>query len=293
MKNLLENYLDYIHTEKDVLFSKWIGNSKLGKSKFASSALGKATVGTVGQSLNWGVFYIPATIMAWKAAKLAFSSATRKCGGIRANTPGFRVCVSKEKIKALEQRKTTSKKMLSGCGKASNPEICKEKFQLDIEKCNNRIEIEKNKIRETIGENKNLQQEFVGAIAGIAGMLVVDTAVNKALEVSLRTVQSVFSSAVRKCGVYKQGPEREICISKIKLNALTKKLGIYNRMLANCNKQKNPEDCKAKISEKLEKVNREIEIQKNNIIGYTKEAETAKREAEFKEEQKVQKKSNL
>jgi hypothetical protein len=113
---------------------------------------------------------------------------------------------------------------------------------------------------------------------------------DKAMFLSLRTSEALFSSAIRKCGIYKQGPEREICISKIKLNSLTKQLSIYRRLFAGCGKQKNPENCRNKITGKLEKLNREIEIQKNNLIAYTREIETQKRDQEFKEEEKRSKK---
>jgi hypothetical protein len=108
--------------------------------------------------------------------------------------------------------------------------------------------------------------------------------VDKALFLANRTAMALFNHASRKCGVYKQGPERELCISKIKLDALMKQLQIRKTILASCPKQKNPEKCNIKVKEQIAKILRNIDIQKNNVTIYQKEVMQTKEEKAKKEE---------
>jgi hypothetical protein len=208
---LLENYLDYLQ------------NEQLIKNLATSSASGVA----------WGVLWMPAALASWKAANVMFSQATRKCGGFKKSTPGFKVCVAREKIKALTQKVTIAKKMLAGCNTAKSPEICKEKFSIEIEKAKNRIEINQNKIREILGEQYNIDEQ--AGIAMLAAGIAVSMIVDKAIFAINRSVQAMFSQAVRKCGVYKSGPERDLCMSKIKVQILATKLGKLNGLVSKCN----------------------------------------------------------
>lgn len=272
MKKVLDKYLNFLNEQ-----------GVLGK---AVSFVGKNAGKAAGTSLVWGAFYIPATILAWRSANALFSQAVRKCGGIKKSTPGFKVCVAKERIKALEQKITIANKILSGCNKAKDPQICKDKFTLEIEKAKNRIEINQSKIKEILGEHENLQEilPLIPAVAGVATFLVAGMIADKALFLANRTAQGLFSQAVRKCGMFKEGPEREICISKYKLQSLTKQLQIHMSLLSKCSKQKDPAKCNEKLKAKIMKFNRDIQIQKDNITSYTKESEQQKREKEFKEE---------
>jgi len=277
---LLESYLTYLNEQSSI--------SKVG------SWAGKHATSGAKVSGMWGIFYIPATILAWKAANTMFSQAVRKCGGIKKSTPGFKVCVAKERIKALEQKIVVAKKILSGCNKSKNPEICKEKFEVEIEKAKNRILINQNKIKEVLGEQQNLQEIVpllvgaAGTVGGVAVAIAAGMLVDKAIFATNRSVQALFNQAVRKCGVYKEGPERELCISKFKLVALTKKLSELNGLTTKCNKDKNPEKCKEKVKKHIEKTIRDIQIQKDNIIAYKKEIETKKREEQLRAAMKAQ-----
>jgi len=94
--------------------------------------------------------------------------------------------------------------------------------------------------------------------------------VDKAIFVAWRSAAAMFSSAVRKCGAYKKGPEREICISRIKMNALKQKMSVLRRVKATCSKQKDPRSCNEKIDKELEKVTRDIQWHMDNIAGQNK-----------------------
>jgi len=94
--------------------------------------------------------------------------------------------------------------------------------------------------------------------------------VDKAIFVAWRTAAAMFSSAVRKCGAYKKGPEREICISRIKMNALKQKMSVLRRVKATCSKQKDPRACNEKLDKELEKVTRDIQWHIDNIAGQRK-----------------------
>jgi len=253
-------------------------------------------------SILFGLVATPALVGSWKLANQAFSQAYRKCGGFtKRSTPGFKVCVSKERIKILQQKITILSQVQ--CNKSKNPDLCKQQIKLKIEKAKNRIEVEKNKITEILGEQKNIQEiapVLAGAakaavgigstVGGLAIMTVAGAAADKAMFIALRSASALFSSATRKCGIYKKkGPERELCISKIKLVSLNKQLAIYRNLLNNCNKKRNPDICKQKIQQKIEKVSRDIEIQNNNLKAFSREIEIEKKEKEFKQNVKIQK----
>lgn len=273
MDNILDKYLSFLNEQVIVKAAKFVGKNA-----------GKAA----GTSLVWGALYIPATILAWRTSNAAFSQAVRKCGGIKKSTPGFKVCVAKERIKALQQKITVANKILSGCDKAKDPKVCKDKFTLEIEKAKNRIEINQNKVREILGEKENIQEilPLIPAVAGVATFMVAGIIADKALFLANRAAQSLFSQAVRKCGMFKEGPVREICISKYKLQSLAKQLQIHTSLISQCSKQKNPAKCSEKLKGKIGKLNRDIQIQKDNITAYTKEVDEQKREQEFREEMK-------
>jgi hypothetical protein len=264
---ILEKYLKYLQIDEQ---------SALMRSLSRGAATG----------LAWGILWVPATIASWKLANFMFNNAARKCGGLKKNDPGFKVCVARERIKALNQKIIIAKKVLGGCHTAKNPNICKEKFTLEIEKAKNRIEINENKIRDILGEHQNLDENV--AIAGLAASIAVGMIVDKAVFAINRSIQAMFSQAVRTCGVYKSGSERELCISKIKVEILTRKLNQLNTLLGKCNSDKNPIKCKEKISKHLQKTERDLQIQKDNVTAYTKEVEIQKREAQFKAQMKAE-----
>ncbi len=281
---ILNEYLEYLNDP-----SKKNINEVLGIDVEGSISTG------VKQGFEWGIFFIPATILAWKAASTLFSKATRKCGGIRKSTPGFKVCVSRERIKALKQKIALCDKLLSGCHGATDPEICKEKWAIQKQKAFNRINIEQGKINTILGgvtEQQHLQ-EFVPTVAGLAIMIAAGTVVDKLLFYMNRTVQGIFSKAVRQCGTYEDNAQRNLCIAKAKLSVEDLKARKLMEMVVKCNQDKNPIKCKEKLQHHIDKANREIQIAKDNIIAYKNEIATEEREKKFKEMLKMKKKAGI
>jgi hypothetical protein len=267
-------------------------------TKFVKSNIGSA----VGWSLWIGLAITPAIQASIRLANQSFSKAYRKCGGFtKRSTPGLKVCVSKERIKILQQKLLIFNQILSNCNKAKDPIMCKQKIMLQIEKSKNRIEVEKNKIIDILGEQKNLQEISpallkVGTVAagvgstasGIGIMLVAGMVADKAIFLALRTAAALFNSANRRCGVYKQkGSVRGLCIARVKLNSLKKQLTLYGNLLNNCAKKKNPEACKQKVQQKIEMIKRNIEVEENNIVAFQREIEIEKRDIQMKREMKV------
>jgi hypothetical protein len=244
----------------------------------------------------WGLFYIPATILAWKAASTLFSKATRKCGGMRSSTPGFKVCVSRERIKALKQKVALCDKLLSGCHGAKDPELCKEKWGIQKEKALNRIEIEQGKISTILGgvtEQQEHLQEFIGTVGGLAVMIGTGMIVDKLLFFMQRTAQGMFRKAVRQCGTYEDSPKRNLCMAKAKLAIEDSKARKLMDIVIKCNQEKDPIKCKEKLQKHIEKANREIQIAKDNIASYKNEIIIANREKQFKELLKMKKKAGI
>lgn len=282
--DILNEYLEYLNdpTKKNI------------KEQEKFNLAGSLSTG-VKQGFEWGLFYIPATILAWKAASTLFSKATRKCGGIRKSTPGFKVCVSRERIKALKQKSALSDKLLSGCSGAPNPDLCREKWEIQKQKSLNRIEIEQGKINTILGgvsEQQNLQ-EFVPVVANLAVMIAAGTVVDKLIFFVNRTAQGVFRKSVRQCGTYEDTPQRNLCMAKAKLVVTDSKARKLMGLVTKCNDDKNPARCKEKLQGHIDKANREIQIAKDNITAYKNEIATEEREKKFKEMMKMKKKAGI
>jgi len=275
--NLLENYLEFLNDQTVV-------------AKVASFVGKNLAVGAK-QSLFWGTVVTPAIWLAWRTTNLALSGVARKCGAFGKNTPGRQVCIAKERIKILQQKLKIATQVKNSCGKGKNPELCRQKASLEIDKIKNKILKNQNKIKEVMGENKqHLNETLPVAVAGLAISIFAGIMVDKALWTAWRSLQALFSSVVRKCGTFKKGPERELCISQQKLMIMNKKMMLLNKIMTSCPKQKDPIKCKEKITEKIKDLSRQIQIQKDNLITYKKEIEIKKREEEFKRAQKTESK---
>ena len=266
---------------------KFVPQTTKSFGKFMGSQVGAGAV----SSLKWTVGVTIGLGAAWKAANFAFSQAYRKCGFSKG--PGKKLCMARERIKILNQKATILNKVLSGCGKTKDPEMCKQQTQLEIDKIKNKIELNKNKLKEVNEiptESFDINEQAV--IAGVAASMVAMTAADFVTKKAWRTTLAIFSQASRKCGIYKTGPERESCMAKWKLVSLNKQLGILNQVGINCAKNKNPEECKMKNDEKIEKLKTQIQLQNDNMRLYAKEAETLRKEKEMKEAEKEASKNN-
>lgn len=233
------------------------------------------------QSLWWTLAIQPAVFLAWRLLGRQFDEAVKKCGTL-ARGPGRNACICRERIKIYTRKIGILNRSLSQCNTAKDPETCKEGFRLEIDKLKNKISLEKAKLEGIVGagntepaaanESENLN-EILPAVIGLAGFMIGGMIVDKIMFLSWRSALASFSNASRKCGSFKEGPQRNLCMSRIKLASLLKRETILMRILNNCGSQKNPQKCKEKITKKLTDHRRHIQIERDNIFGYKKEME--------------------
>jgi len=72
---------------------------------------------------------------------------------------------------------------------------------------------------------------------------------------------------------------------------LNAKLAKFTPLEKKCDYEKNPGKCKAKLQAHINKTLRDIQILKDDITGYKNEAETARKEIEFKKQLKAERKA--
>jgi len=264
MKPILESYLDYLNEQGTLSAVKGFAKSSAKDSLLFTAGIAAAT-------------------LAWKAAKTLMSQATRKCGGgFKTSTPGFKLCVSRERIKAYQEMIVAAKKRESIC--KSEDEMCKEKWNLESRKLNNRILAEKNKIKEILGEQVNP----LLTAAKWTGAMVIGTFIDKGIFLANRTFQSAFSQALRKCGTYKDNTQHKLCMAQQKSFLLSKKLNSLNKLLLKCGQSKDSAKCEEKLQKNIDKTNRDLQIQKDNVVVYKNDIENEKREAELRAAMKMQ-----
>lgn len=274
--SIVDNYLDYLHESENINELDLVGD----------------VVSGVKSGARWSLLAIPAGIAAWKLANVAFSKAARKCGGLKKASPGYKICVARERNKALLNKINVAKNILSKCPQAKNPELCKQTFSLEIEKAQNRIAMNQNKIQgllvgeQLTNESENLQ-EVIPALVSMAVVMAAQTVVDKAIFVINRSAQGLFKESVRKCGTFKQGAEIDLCMSKIKLRVLQNKLTKISALKTQCKGDKKPDMCVAKVQKHIDKINRDIQIERDNITAYGNQVELEKREAALKQQMKA------
>jgi hypothetical protein len=261
-----ESYLSYLYSEDPNIREGFVGNL-VDITKSAGKSQIKFAAG------------LTAAIIGLKALQLAFSKARQRCGSAflsAESAPARKICVDKEKLKLFKQKLVLLKKADIECDKTKNPEECHLKFEQKINNTRINIEITQQDLKSHMGEiresiQKKLNEAGMGAFLGRAATVgfewfVLGMIVDKALFTAWRSALGLFSSASRKCGTFKKGDERSLCLSKIRLQALLQKKAVLDRVLAKCTKNKDPEKCKEKISSEVEKNNSRIEMEQNNII---------------------------
>ena len=267
---ILENYLYYLQEGIPI------------------AAVGKFIGSNVKSSLEWSAG-IATALIALKSGYLLFNQAARKCGGgvFKKQTPGFKICVVKEQNVALQSQINAYTQILLKCSSNENPTACKQKYNIEIEKAKNKIEINQNKIKQLSGLEEQLG--FLMTAGKFAAGMGIMMAADKAVFLANRTFLAMFNQASRKCGVYKDGPERSLCIAKSKVPLLITKLSKLKSIEVGCNKEKDPIKCKEKINKQIQKIIQEIKIEKDNVVSFTNEAEAKKREDQLKMTMKGQK----
>jgi len=298
MNYLLESYLDYL--ESDPL------NEKKAPGLFRQ--LRKITRhGIVGQAKVVAGF--TAVALALKALQTAFSKARKTCGSVFAGddqAPAKKICIDKEKIKLYQKQLGILNSKKSECEKEKDPQLCLSKMNQKINNTRINIQITKDdldqhmqEVREqfeqklhnhgifneddiSLQELKIPKVTMTGAVVKGFEWFILGVIVDKALFLSWRSAQGLFSAASRKCGTFKKGPEREICMSKVRLQALDKKLGILAQVVSNCSKSKDPEKCTSRIKDEIDKVRARMEMERNNITILNKRLKLEKMQAAMK-----------
>jgi hypothetical protein len=80
-----------------------------------------------------------------------------------------------------------------------------------------------------------------------------------------RLIRSMFSKASRKCGTFSIGKQRDICLVRVKLQRAEKMLALFKKEISNCSKAKNPEKCKSKGQQQIDKWSSESNFLKGRI----------------------------
>lgn len=277
----LDEYLSFLHEGIPPGTLATVGKIVKPLGKIVSKSAANAAVWTAG---------IASATAGLKLLKLSLSGAARKCGAgvLKKETPGVKICIAKERINILQQEIRIYENILSKCNNNENPELCKQKFSLKIEKAKNKVLINQDRIKQIEGLEEQLQMlGKVGVAAlGLATMMATD----KAVFLLNRTFLAAISKEVRKCGIYTDGPERNLCIAKARLPALMSKLEKLKSISTKCNNEKDPIKCREKIEKQIEKTKQEIQITKDSIISYKNEVQIKKREDMLKAAMKAQSK---
>jgi DNA-binding transcriptional regulator GbsR (MarR family) len=270
----LDKYLDYLHEQE-------------GAGKFVSGEV----QGAVGQWALWSLLAVPATALAWKLANAMFSKADRKCGGpIASRTPGFKICVARERMRALQKQLSVAQKALSECRMTKNPISCNQKWKLEIEKTKNKIKSQQENIKNLLGEQANIQELELPtpqAVAGFGIAIITMDVLDKSIFLIRRLIQASYNKSVRRCGLFQTDTARNLCMAKFKLLHQKKEISQLTGVMIKCNKTKSPNECREKISKKIDKLKRDIQITQDNITSYTNQLNTEKGEAALKKAMKT------
>ena len=256
-----EAYFLYLYSEEPSLQEGWVGT-------FRKSVRGQAEIAAG----------MTAAIIGLKTLQLAFSKARKVCGSAfmsGEDVPGRKMCVSKQKVKFYKQKLGLLMKAMAECPKAKDPQDCQLKFQQKINNTRINMQISQDDLAASTKEiRENFQQQLdesvlstiaKGATFGFEFFLL-GFLVDKALFIAFRSAQALYSSASRKCGAFEKGDERAVCLSKIRLQALRQKKSLLDKVVQKCDKQKDPQKCKDKVANEIEKNNARTEMEQNNII---------------------------
>lgn len=266
---ILDQYLNYLQE----------GAFNLGTELSTGTKLG----------FRWALVYMPAMIIGWKLANALAKDSVRKCGALKPSTPGFKVCVARERIKSLKKKEQILNQAMANCSKVQNPEMCRQSIKVKLNQLQNRIQNNNSQITDLLSgttEEQVQYEAFVPAIASLAIAIAAQDAVDKAVFLINRTGQGLFRESVRKCGVYKDNTERKLCMTKAKIPILQQKLDNLNRLTGKCNTTKDPGACANNLQKMIQKAQRDLQIEKDNITSFTNQVELEKREKELKERMK-------
>ena len=270
---IVESYLSYLNND-----------SLLNEQEEPTTLLGKIKQSTVG-GFKGQLQYagaIMAAVVGFKALQAVFSKARRRCGLVFSSeeqAPAKKICVDKEKIKLYKSQLNLLNSKKTQCNREKNPVECQSKFEQKINSARINLQIAQEDYDEHMSEIREQylfneisipKVTLAGAAATAFEWFVLGAIVEKTLFYSWRSAQALFSSASRRCGAFTKGNEREICMSRIRLQALSKKLAVINQIVAKCPEQKDPKACADRMSNEIEKIRSRMEMERNNISILTK-----------------------
>ena len=108
-----------------------------------------------------------------------------------------------------------------------------------------------------------LQEEVVDeAIPTKVGGMGVSTAlfaVPMALNLAAKAYKGIFDKAAKVCKDY-TGMDKTKCLKRFKAQGVKAKMGVLNKAKGMCRKDKNPEACKAKLTNKISKLQAKLKM---------------------------------
>jgi len=215
-------------------------------------------------SISWYLALVPGAWTAWRLAQAMFSQAARKCGVFSAG-PGRKLCILREKIRALEQQIRLLKAARTQCSsKAANPEVCRSQLDAKIQELESKLlslQMQKQST-EALPESTTVVDEGIAAL----GLFVLfGLVVDKILFLAWRTLRAAFDKDLRRCGIYKDTDEHKLCVYTARLKFLRSKASFFMRLMRECPKQKDPDKCREKLRKKIQELQPQIQRQLDNI----------------------------
>jgi len=101
-----------------------------------------------------------------------------------------------------------------------------------------------------------IQEDKVFDEAGVSTALFV---VPMALSLAAKSYKAIFDKAARTCKDY-TGLDKTKCLKRFKAQAIKAKMGALNKGKGMCGKDKNPEACKAKLTNKISKLQAKLKM---------------------------------
>ncbi len=263
---LLSSYLKYLNSEildEQGRIAAW--GAKQIAPLASKQAAKKFAVGTTKMTLKWTLLFTPALWAAWRTATALFSKAYVRCGTFSLG-PGRKLCIIREKTKALRMKITVLEQARGQCStKTSDSSACTQIINDEINKIRLKIDNLQTQYETLTGmalkESETLQ-ELLPFVLTILGSIVVD----KALFLAWRSVRSLFDSDLRKCGTYKNSEEYKVCIYTAKLRSLLQQYNLLKRAREQCINQKLPLKCRNKVDNHLNKLKLQVQRMRDNLL---------------------------
>ena len=277
---ILDEYLEYLNSGQPLSeipsFSKIVNPllksaGKITKGK-GFSTVAKYHKGALKTALVWTVG-IKAASMAFGVGRSMISDAHRKCGTAFSNSPGKRACVAKEKIKGYQKQIAALNSMRNQCNKSKDPAECQNKIDNKLQRAKIFMSMNQDKLNSLSEGFAGVAKFAKGTGSFIYGGIILSILVDKVMFATWRRVHALFSKVEKQCRGTKEGSERNLCVSKAKMSLLKSEKQLISQMASTCSKQKDPAKCSEKVRNKLTQINKNLEIEKYNIISYGKEME--------------------